>query len=63
MYRSIDGKGVHPTNTEWGSSGTPLLRKYIGPSYTDGFNEPAGLDRPSARELSNILGGRQNTVT
>ncbi|MBI2825079.1 MAG: peroxidase [Planctomycetia bacterium] len=52
--RSIDGSGnnlLHPT---WGSAGTDLLRTAPA-AYADGLSAPAGANRPSAREISNVI--------
>lgn len=51
---SIDGTGnnlLHPT---WGSAGSDFLR--MAPAqYADGISAPSGADRPSARDVSNVL--------
>ena len=52
--RSIDGTGNNLTDTELGSAGQPLQR-VAAADYTDGISTPAGEDRPSAREISNVL--------
>src|SRR5438477_6628625 len=55
-FRSIDGTGNNAPNTEWGSTGEPLLR--VGPArYADGVNAPApqGAGRPSARAVSDSI--------
>lgn len=50
--RNIDGSFNNLQNTEMGSSLIQLER--LAPaSYADGAAEPAGADRPSAREISN----------
>jgi hypothetical protein len=41
----------HP---EWGAPNQPLLRA-APPQYADGISAPAGANRPSAREISNVL--------
>lgn len=41
----------HP---EWGAPGQQLLRA-APPQYGDGVSTPAGADRPSAREVSNVI--------
>lgn len=52
--RSIDGTGNNLENPELGSSDELLLR--VAPAdYADGVSDPAGEDRPSAREISNAL--------
>src|SRR5262245_5091317 len=54
VFRSIDGTGNNLTNPEWGSTLEQLLR--VAPAdYGDGISTPAGADRPSAREISNVL--------
>lgn len=50
----IDGKGNNIANPNWGSAGIQLLR--LSPAqYADGISAPAGVDRPSARAISNTL--------
>ena len=52
--RSIDGTGNNLLNPEWGSTGQLFLR--IAPeAYEDGVSSMAGSNRPSAREISNVL--------
>jgi hypothetical protein len=52
--RSIDGTGNNLANPEWGSTDEQLLR--VAPAeYGDGASTPAGADRPSPREISNVL--------
>ncbi len=51
-FRTIDGSGNHPQDL--GMAGDPFIR--MAPSaYSDGFNSPAGADRPSARLISNEI--------
>lgn len=52
--QSIDGTGNNIDNPEFGSTETELLR-IAENDYADGISEPAGEDRPSAREISNTL--------
>ncbi|WP_442512001.1 peroxidase family protein [Novipirellula sp. SH528] len=52
--RSIDGTGNNLDNPEFGAANIPLLR-VADADYADGISEPAGADRPSAREISNTL--------
>lgn len=52
--RSIDGSGNNLENPEYGSTGVEFLR-IAENDYADGISEPAGEDRPSAREISNAL--------
>ena len=52
--RSIDGTGNNPNDHFWGSVGQRLIR--MAPAaYGDGISTLAGADRPSAREVSNVL--------
>ncbi|WP_047812716.1 peroxidase family protein [Rhodopirellula islandica] len=52
--RSIDGTGNNPNDHFWGSVGQRLIR--MAPAaYSDGISKLAGADRPSAREVSNVL--------
>src|SRR5262245_57610081 len=51
---SVDGTGNSIANPEWGSTDEQLLR--LTPSaYADGRSAPAGANRPSARQISNIV--------
>jgi peroxidase len=52
--RSYDGTGNNLELTELGSTGEQLLR-VVNADYADGISEPAGADRPSPREISNVL--------
>jgi peroxidase len=52
--RSIDGTNNNLENPELGSAGEELLR-IADADYSDGIPTPAGEDRPSAREISNVL--------
>jgi peroxidase len=52
--RSIDGTGNNPLNVDWGSAGQALIR-LVASQYADGIAQPAGADRPSAREISNTI--------
>ncbi|MCA9157620.1 MAG: hypothetical protein KDA72_04795 [Planctomycetales bacterium] len=52
--RSIDGTNNNLENPELGSAGEELLR-IADADYSDGISTPAGDDRPSAREISNVL--------
>ncbi|MEZ6112010.1 MAG: peroxidase family protein [Pirellulaceae bacterium] len=52
--RSVDGTDNNPENPEWGSTDSAYLR-ITTPEYADGISEPAGADRLSAREISNIV--------
>ncbi|GAA5504719.1 peroxidase family protein [Novipirellula caenicola] len=52
--RSIDGSNNNLENPDYGAANTTLLR-VADADYADGISEPAGTDRPSAREISNTL--------
>ncbi|MEO9592612.1 peroxidase family protein [Rhodopirellula bahusiensis] len=52
--RSIEGTGNNIQNDAWGSVGQTLIRSAPA-AYGDGISMPAGADRPSAREVSNVL--------
>ncbi|TWU03418.1 peroxidase [Neorhodopirellula pilleata] len=52
--RSIDGTGNNVENPNLGSTREQLIR-IADADYADGISEPAGTDRPSAREISNEL--------
>jgi hypothetical protein len=53
-YRSIDGSGNNLANPDWGSVDEQLLR-FVPPAYDDGVSSPSGANRPSAREISNLV--------
>ncbi len=50
-YRNLDGSGNNPNG---GEAHTPLGRE-AAPEYADGLSAPAGDNRPSAREISNVV--------
>ncbi len=52
--RSIDGSGNNPDDPAMGAAYTPLLRR-VPADYADLISELAGSDRPSPREISNVL--------
>ncbi|TWU23268.1 peroxidase [Novipirellula galeiformis] len=52
--RSVDGTGNNLETPELGSADTALIR-IAENDYADGISEPAGEDRPSAREISNTV--------
>jgi len=53
-FPAIDGTENNEENADWGSVGQGLER-WTQVEYTDGISEPAGQDRLSAREVSNIV--------
>ena len=56
----IDGVGNNIENPSWGATDTQLLR-LTAVEYADGISEPAGVDRPSAREISNTLAAQETS--
>jgi hypothetical protein len=52
--RSLDGTGNNLTNPSWGSDSVDLLRLSAA-AYADGISSPAGVNRPSARAISNAV--------
>ncbi len=58
--RSIDGYGNNSTNPLWGALGSNQLDQNTC-GFSDGISNPAGLDRPNARMISNNLFS-QNTL-
>lgn len=61
-YASIDGTGNNINNPELGSTDTELLR-LADADYGDGLSTPAGEDRPSAREISNVIAAADASET
>ena len=57
--RSLDGTGNNLANPQWGSSEEAFLRKSPA-EYANGIDTPAGNDRLSAREISNLLAAQGN---
>jgi len=53
-YRSIDGTGNHRIHYELGAANTPL-RRMMPTDYGDLVASMAGVERPSARAVSNAL--------
>ncbi len=58
---SIDGTGNNLTHPDWGSTGTQLIR-IVESDYGDGISSSAGEDRPSAREVSNLLAAQEESI-
>ena len=58
VYRNIDGTGNHYTHFELGASHTPL-RRVLPDAYADDVSAMAGANRPSAREVSNVVCAEQ----
>jgi peroxidase len=55
-WRTIDGKGDHPTNPNWGAVG--IAQPRLTPSDPSTYEGVGGSGLPSARDISNI-GARQ----
>ena len=51
---SVNGTGNNLAQIEWGSTDEQLLR-LASPQYSDGISSPGGTNRPSAREISNMV--------
>lgn len=60
-FRTITGSGNNLKNPDWGTPGTPLLRKTIV-DYSDGFDSPSGSGRPGAREVSNAVAAQKESI-
>lgn len=58
---SIDGTGNNLENPELGSTHTQL-RRLVDSDYADGISEPAGEDRASPREISNVVAAQSESV-
>ena len=56
---SFDGTGNNLSHPTWGSAGSDLLRKAPA-QYGDGISTPGGANRPSAREISNVIDAQGN---
>jgi len=61
-YRDVTGNGNNELNLLWGNAGQPLIRDLTTPNdditlsdYGDGTSTPAGMNRPSARVISNAI--------
>lgn len=60
-YRTIDGLDNNLTEPEFGSTDEWFLR-FTTVDYGDGFSSPAGEDRPSAREISNVIFDQEESI-
>ncbi len=60
-YRSITGYGNNKRHPEWGSAEQPFLR-IVHPAYTDFSGSPSGVDRPSARLVSNAVCAQSQSI-
>lgn len=59
--RSFDGTGNNLANPEWGSTGEQFTRRAPA-DYADGVSAPAGEDRPSPREISNVVMDQDESI-
>lgn len=59
--RSYDGTGNNLDDPTLGAAGTAFVR-VLDPNYVDGIGEPSGQDRPSAREISNVVSAQDESV-
>ena len=59
--RAFDGTFNNLLNPDWGSAGVDLLRTAPA-DYADGISEMAGVDRPSAREISNEMSAQDGDL-
>jgi hypothetical protein len=59
--RSFDGTGNNATNPTWGAADTHF-RTFVTVSYSDGISEPAGVDRPNPRAVSNAIGSQSEFI-
>ena len=53
-YRNIDGTGNHTVHFELGAANT-TLRRILPNEYSDQISAMAGINRPSPREVSNVV--------
>lgn len=61
-YASFDGTGNNLDAPDLGSTGQNLGRT-VEADYADGIAEPSGEDRPSAREISNLLATDEGLIS
>ena len=59
-FRSIDGSGNNQSNPDINAAHTPLLRQ-LSADYADGVAALAGPQRPSAREISNLVNAQTSS--
>ena len=59
---AIDGTGNNLVEIDWGAVDTQLLR-IVSVEYGDDISTPAGEDRPSAREVSNVVVAQSELTT
>lgn len=59
---AIDGTGNNLSDPDLGSTNELLIR-LVSAEYGDGISTPAGEDRPSAREISNVIAAQTELTT
>lgn len=59
-FRTIDGSGNNKAHTDWGTPGEQYLRTTTA-EYSDGISAPAGADRLSPREISNLVSAQEGS--
>lgn len=60
-FRSIDGSGNNPADSDRGAANTPLLRTTTN-AYADGVSAPAGADQKGPREISNLVVAQDHLI-
>lgn len=60
-FRTISGYGNNEEHPEWGAAEIPFLRRTTV-DYADGVDAPSGVDRPSARAVSNAVSAQEESV-
>ena len=60
-FRTIDGTLNNYVGINWGAAGMNLRRR-ITPAYADGESVPAGVNRRSARAISNLVCGQTESI-
>ncbi len=58
-FREFDGSKNNFGHPSWGEAGSALLRNSPA-QYADGVSEPAGQNRPGAREISNTVSAQED---
>lgn len=60
--RTINGTGNNQIDPTLGSTETAFIR-FVDADYADGVSDASGVDRPSAREVSNNIAAQSTSVT
>lgn len=61
FVRSVDGTGNNQRHDDWGAADEQLLR-LASVEYADAESAPAGTDRASAREISNLVAAQSEPI-